>query len=137
MNLLKKILSRFGLGVYKMGDELVMSESSYYNTILELQKSLAELKARKFANFNNEDCWIWMGDGNDHLESLTCPVVISPSDLMELISPRNTEPPELTYAEVTDCMQRTASRQMFGDTRRFHDLFANEVIRHCYVKGKI
>lgn len=30
--------------------------------------------------------WYWQGDGEDHLESLTCPVVISPEDLAELVA---------------------------------------------------
>lgn len=29
--------------------------------------------------------WAWQGDGSDHLESLTCPVLIWPESLMEMI----------------------------------------------------
>ena len=42
------------------------------------------IKNHRFANFANEECWIYQGDGSDHLESLTCPVVISASKLIEL-----------------------------------------------------
>lgn len=31
------------------------------------------------------DYWFWQGDGEDHLESLSCPVVIRPEDLAALI----------------------------------------------------
>jgi len=40
----------------------------------------------RFARFTNEECWIYQGDGYDHLESLTCPVVISAKELMQLIA---------------------------------------------------
>jgi len=30
--------------------------------------------------------WLWQGDGEDHLESLTCPVLIAPGQLMNLIA---------------------------------------------------
>jgi len=43
-------------------------------------------KHNRFARFGNEECWIYQGDGEDHLESLVCPVVISPKDLLELIT---------------------------------------------------
>lgn len=54
------------------------------NAVIESQnKNLEELRTRKFARFNNEECWIYQGDGNDHLESLICPVVISAQRLLE------------------------------------------------------
>lgn len=31
------------------------------------------------------DYWFWQGDGEDHLESLVCPVVIRADDLAALI----------------------------------------------------
>lgn len=50
-----------------------------------------ELRLLKFARFNNEDCWLYQGDDNDHLESLVCPVVISAPKLIEILE-RNTTP---------------------------------------------
>ena len=44
------------------------------------------LNVKQFKAFNGEECWIWQGDGSDHLESLCCPVVIHPIDLREIIN---------------------------------------------------
>lgn len=38
------------------------------------------------------DYWFWQGK-DDHLESLSCPVLIHPEDLLKLISPPTKEPP--------------------------------------------
>ncbi len=35
--------------------------------------------------------WYWMGDDNDHLESLTCPIIIQPEELKRLIERRKHE----------------------------------------------
>jgi len=43
-------------------------------------------RKHQFAHFANDECWIYQGDGEDHLESLTCPVVISPEKLMEILA---------------------------------------------------
>lgn len=59
--------------------------SSLVDDIRHKDNEIAELRARKFARFNNEDCWLYQGDGEDHLESLTCPVVISAADLQQLL----------------------------------------------------
>ena len=45
-----------------------------------------ELKILKFKKFNDEECWLYQGDGNDYLESLVCPVVISPEKLIDIIN---------------------------------------------------
>lgn len=47
-------------------------------------QEIANLRATKFARFGNEDCWIYQGDGEDHLEGLVCPVVISAETLLSL-----------------------------------------------------
>jgi len=51
--------------------------------IKSLLAEVEQLRAIKFQRFNNEDCWIYQGDGEDHLESLVCPVVVSPQKLIE------------------------------------------------------
>lgn len=53
---------------------------------------MRELKREKFKKFRGEECWIWAGDGSDELETLMCPVVISPSDLLEIISRAESAP---------------------------------------------
>jgi hypothetical protein len=52
-------------------------------------KEVEELRRIKMSRFNNEDCWIYQGDGEDHLESLSCPVVVYPSVLIELTKQRD------------------------------------------------
>lgn len=45
-------------------------------------------KHKKFSWFNNEECWLFQDDGNDHLESLICPVVMSKDKVTELVEAR-------------------------------------------------
>lgn len=51
----------------------------YERIIADLRKQVALHEARQ-----RGDYWIWQGDGNDHLESLTCPIIIQAKDLREL-----------------------------------------------------
>lgn len=64
---------------------LKLTNKSIVSEIEVLQDEVKELKARKFARFNNDDCWIFEGSEEDHLESLVCPVVISAAELIEII----------------------------------------------------
>jgi hypothetical protein len=57
--------------------------------IKNLESEVEQLRAIKFKRFNNEDCWIYQGDGEDHLESLVCPVVVSPQKMIELETARH------------------------------------------------
>lgn len=52
--------------------------------VMRLQKENAQLFITRFKSFNNEECWIYQEDGDNYLESLSCPVVISAQKLMEL-----------------------------------------------------
>ena len=63
-----------------------------YRQIDALSAEVAKLKAQKFARFANEECWIYQGDGTDHLESLVCPVVIAPEKLLELLANKGLNP---------------------------------------------
>lgn len=48
----------------------------------ESQAQLADAKAKLAAvNAGREDVWFWQGDGQDHAESLTCPVVMQASTM--------------------------------------------------------
>lgn len=53
------------------------------------EEELAAEKTKRFARFNEEECWLFQDDGEDHLESLVCPVVISPYKLQELLMIRD------------------------------------------------
>lgn len=39
----------------------------------------------------NSNTWIWMGDGEDHPESLTCPVIMSADQLREFVAAKESE----------------------------------------------
>lgn len=54
-----------------------------------LSAAVRELNLKQFKRFNEYECWIYQGDGSDHLESLVCPVVISARDLQSLIKLRD------------------------------------------------
>lgn len=49
-----------------------------------LNDYLTELRERRFTRFAEDECWIYDKHGENHLESLVCPVVISPGDLLSL-----------------------------------------------------
>lgn len=51
-----------------------------------IEQERDELRILKFKKFNDEECWLYQGDGNDYLESLVCPVVISPEKLIYIIN---------------------------------------------------
>lgn len=53
------------------------------NDYQKVRHELAELRAGLAG-----DLWLWQGDGDDHLESLTCSVVISAADLAAIIHGR-------------------------------------------------
>lgn len=53
--------------------------------IEQLTSEVAGLRIRKFTHFNNEECWIYDPNGENNLDSLVCPVVISPSDLQNVV----------------------------------------------------
>ena len=54
-----------------------------------LKQQIDELLSKKFTRFANYECWIYQGDGEDHLESLVCPVVISASQLLQIEKQRD------------------------------------------------
>ncbi len=52
--------------------------------VSRLEAENQKLKDDRFARFANEECWIYQGNEEDHLESLVCPVVIWPHVLIAL-----------------------------------------------------
>ena len=59
---------------------------SLIQDIERLEGEVAELRSKKFTRFNEDECWIFQGDGYDNLHSLVCPVVISADMLQRIIS---------------------------------------------------
>ena len=57
--------------------------------IVELKQQVEDLKNKKFARFTNEECWIFQKDSENNLSTLTCPVVISAKDLLEICQKAN------------------------------------------------
>lgn len=74
-------------------EEIIRKREETIRDIVNMNTySLSELKEerqRKFKKFNNEECWIYSTEEDNHLETLTCPVVISAVDLQELINIKN------------------------------------------------
>lgn len=58
----------------------------YIQHIRDLDTEVKQLRDKKLIRFNNEDCWLWQGDGFDYPESLVCPVVMSADTLRTLLS---------------------------------------------------
>lgn len=59
-------------------------KSDHIQYIDMYRNEIKTLKETKFMKFNNDECWIYQEDGDNRLETLTCPVVISPARLLEL-----------------------------------------------------
>lgn len=53
-----------------------------------------QLRELNYGSFPNLDVWYWSNEEDNHLESLTCPIVIPAADLKELIGYRRTGPPK-------------------------------------------
>ena len=69
--------------------ELEKDCDGHVEEIKLLKQQIDELLSKKFTRFANYECWIYQGDGEDHLESLVCPVVISASQLLQIEKQRD------------------------------------------------
>lgn len=81
------------------GDELVGDEDDMmtaFDPVLQvLVRDMYELQTRKVQEQRHElmthrqkakgEYWAWQGDGSDHLETVTCPVLIAAADLREIV----------------------------------------------------
>ena len=57
----------------------------------DLKLRIKELESKlKLCDYDHRiklhETWYWMGDGEDHLESLTCPIIINTEDLRDLLA---------------------------------------------------
>ncbi len=50
-------------------------------------EEVANLENQNIALYRERrgEVWYWLGDGNDHLESLTCPILIEPEDMRKRV----------------------------------------------------
>ena len=66
-------------------------------------EKIGRLTAEKFRRFNNEECWIYQRNGENHLGTLTCPVVISPEALLSMRGEISTLTAERDSAVAAEC----------------------------------
>jgi len=66
--------------------EAMRDASNRENEFLAVENT--RLKVKRFVRFNEEECWVYDEDGDNNLETLVCPVVISADLLhnMELLA---------------------------------------------------
>jgi len=76
--------------------------NKYEEQIDSMQLQIDELKRKQFATFNNEECWIWQGDGDDQLHTLVCPVVISAAELQAILDNQVGAGPDIEPVEEKD-----------------------------------
>lgn len=72
----------------KEAQHLHMRLSESYKQEEWLEEENRELRRTRLKNFNKEEYWIFMDDGEDYPESLVCPVTMSASKLRELLKCR-------------------------------------------------
>jgi len=83
-----------------------MSENDfehYYNTCIKLKAEVEALYRERIG-----EVWYWQGDGEDHLESTTCPILIDAADLRELLKHKLPTPDSKEYQE----LQRVVCKQL-------------------------
>ena len=49
------------------------------------QLKVANKLIRSAIDYRKDEIWFWQGDGSDNPESLSCPIIIQPHDLIALI----------------------------------------------------
>lgn len=79
-----------------MSEQTLERMQASFRAMAEENKRLAtentELRTRRFVRFNQEECWIYDITGENHLESLVCPVVISAVELSRILLHSQGEP---------------------------------------------
>jgi len=53
------------------------------------------------------EVWFWQGDGEDHLESLSCPLLINPQDISDMAKEMGYKSPEEVDAACNDASNMT------------------------------
>ena len=55
--------------------------------VKEKDNEISQLKGELNARYlkDKEEVWYWLGDSNDHLESLCCPILIQPEDMRQVV----------------------------------------------------
>ncbi len=91
---LKIMTTDLGLMVNDATKERDMAKSQLAACTTSHQKRNAELAALEdqlaeargvIRSINHSEYWYWQGDDEDHIESITCPIIITPHKLREAI----------------------------------------------------
>jgi hypothetical protein len=108
----------FPVGTVLMLPPLVRKVHEPHPAVGELSRERDELKAelKRREERDKGNVWFWQGDGNDHLESLTCQVVIHADDLRAMLADR---------AAVIQALQKALAYWMpkVFDGRSAHDAY--------------
>ncbi len=64
--------------------ELTSKNQAFVTENAWLTEKIDRLTVEKFRRFNNAECWIYQRNGENHLDTLKCPVVISPEELLSM-----------------------------------------------------
>ncbi len=107
------------------------------NTRLAGENSI--LRATRFKEFNNEECWIWQGDGEDHLESLVCPVVIRASDLQSIIDKEAKSLKNFIkeFQHLRDHFKLKSTNYVFSSEERARYSAASEAYRYVIIRSEM
>ncbi len=81
-------VERYGEGLANAA--LIAAAPVLRDALISASVELEELRARQEqkAEIANGQYWRWQGDGDDHLESLTCPILIGANQLRDLLRAR-------------------------------------------------
>ena len=90
---------------------------------------LREVRVEKFKRFNEDEYWIFQDDGEDYIDSLMCPVVMSASKLRELIAVRE-QVVELTRQR--DEILQTIYSAAIGEVALGMHTTSEELAEHAY-----
>ncbi len=72
-------------------ENLKIRLSESYRQECNLLQENKELRRKTFRTFNDDECWCWCDDGENYLDSLVCPIVISVGDLEAYVQQRIAE----------------------------------------------
>lgn len=68
-------------------ENLNLKNKHFISEIQKLEKRIKILKEKKFwQSEGGDEYWIYQGDETDNLKTLTCPIIISRDDLIDVIN---------------------------------------------------
>lgn len=95
------------LPVFQHVDQI---KSLYEDRIAELENEMVALHRER-----RGEVWYWQGDGEDHVESLTCPILIEPSDFIARIAEAVKEERERIFALIKEYPSKYGGADSIGE----------------------